>query len=750
MLPIIDPNQPIAIDIETCDPELHSTAPGFISNVGFIAGIAIAAKEGSWYIPIHHKKGKNYDEKEVVAWLNEICSADTEKIFHNAQYDVGWLKHLGVELHGKLFDTMLAAPLLNENRFSYTLDSLGKIYCNEGKYEEALKMAVAEEFDKVKTRKTIIRLKENSECNDYKPFINAKKRVSQFFDIWPEEVKQRYEVLGYEISKNGQELFVVPCRRQKDIKSLLWAVDAEDMGTYPIQDVELTYKLYHIFKKELQKEQLVSLFDMESELTLPLMEMRSRGVRIDMKKAIELDKKYSQQLETNQLTLDSIVGFPVNVNAESDLVKICHKFGLEYTLTEKGNPCFSSEMIPKDDLGIFNLVLDIRTYMKARDTYIRGYIFGKTIDGWLHGQYNQLKSDDGGTITGRLSSSDPNMQNLPNPKLSEIGKEIRSLFIPDTNDERWLSLDYSGQEPKMLVHVILKFNAQQEKIARGESLEEYVPGASLAKTEKFSGRNADFHTAVSEICMRKEYMLYGKNPEGDDFKKDVKAFRQKAKSIGLGVMYGSGNKKVAEEMTKKRFPMTTEEAKDIRLNIYEGVPFLKFASDTFMNLASSRGYIKTILGRRGRFDTWECPIRNDKIAKKLNFANMGFQNKKDAMDWYNQHKEELQSDLEMPRRARTYKALNKFIQGSSADQTKTAMVHLYKRGDLTLNALDIFYRRIGIEPPNFKTQVHDEINVSIKNGEDPKWYQDIMEHCLPLMVEVVADPVVCNKWSEAK
>ena len=137
MLPIIDPNQPMAIDLETCDPELKFTAPGFISKVGFVAGIAIHAKEGSWYIPIGHKKGNNYDKEEVVRWLNHVVSADTDKVFHNGQYDIGWLKSVGVELHGRVFDTMLAAPLLDENRFSYQLDALGKSYFGEGKFEES-------------------------------------------------------------------------------------------------------------------------------------------------------------------------------------------------------------------------------------------------------------------------------------------------------------------------------------------------------------------------------------------------------------------------------------------------------------------------------------------------------------------------------------------------------------------------------------------------------------------------------------
>ena len=343
----------------------------------------------------------------------------------------------------------------------------------------------------------------------------------------------------------------------------------------------------------------------------------------------------------------------------------------------------------------------------------------------------------------------PNMQNMPNPKSSQIGKDIRGLFIPDNKNEMWLSMDYSGQEPKMLVHTAILLDDHYKSISTQEK-DEYIPGGALARTEEFRGRSADFHTAVSKICMKREFEIAHHIYTEDELRIAAKEFRIKAKSIGLGTMYGSGDRKIAEEMTKKGFPMTSVEAHGIRENIYAGVPFLNYLNRRLMDIAANRGYIKTILGRRGHFDLWECPIWDDDEKEAANGANLNFKSRQDAFEWYNKNKETY-TTMRRPQRAYTYKALNKYIQGSSADQTKTAMLHLYKRGNLSLNALDIYYRRIpDFEPPKFKTQVHDEINVSITKDEKASWYQDIMEHCIPLKVEVVADPVICTRWSEAK
>ena len=126
----------IAVDLETKDPNLTTLGPGWCRDDGYIIGYAVAAGDFVGYFPVRHKSG-NLPEKTVVNWLKkQLATPHIEKVMHNCMYDLGWLRWAGIEVQGKIIDTMIAAPLLNEHRRYYNLNSLSGEYLGEWKNEK--------------------------------------------------------------------------------------------------------------------------------------------------------------------------------------------------------------------------------------------------------------------------------------------------------------------------------------------------------------------------------------------------------------------------------------------------------------------------------------------------------------------------------------------------------------------------------------------------------------------------------------
>ena len=128
----------IAIDLETRDPELKSKGSGSVIGVGEIVGFAVAVEGYKGYFPIAHEQGPNMDRKKTIEWFKDICESPATKIFHNAMYDVCWIRKLGIKINGLILDTMIASSLIDENRFSYTLNTLSWHHLSKGKNEKKL------------------------------------------------------------------------------------------------------------------------------------------------------------------------------------------------------------------------------------------------------------------------------------------------------------------------------------------------------------------------------------------------------------------------------------------------------------------------------------------------------------------------------------------------------------------------------------------------------------------------------------
>jgi DNA polymerase I-like protein with 3'-5' exonuclease and polymerase domains len=312
-------------------------------------------------------------------------------------------------------------------------------------------------------------------------------------------------------------------------------------------------------------------------------------------------------------------------------------------------------------------VLRLRELDKAHNTFIDS-ILKHSYKGRIHCELHQLRNDDGGTVTGRFSSSNPNLQQIPS-RDPEIKKMIRGLFIPEEG-EKWGSFDYSSQEPRLLVHycgVVNKGNPTVDNII-----------------EQYQQDDVDFHQMVADMA---------------------NISRKEAKTVNLGIMYGMGKQKLANTLDIK-----LEEANELLDTYHRKVPFVKQLADQVMSRAQKMGRVRTVLGRSCRFDMWEPktfgynqPLKFEEAEKKY---GPGI------------------------RRAFTYKALNRLIQGSAADQTKKAMVDCYNEGLVPL------------------LTVHDELCFSISSQKQANKITEIMERGLELNVPSKVDQELGNDWGE--
>ena len=597
--------QQVAIDLETHDPEIKNLGGGWATNKGFVVGVAISFEGFDGYFPVRHERGGNFSEEEVKKWLVKLFKEDPIVICHNAVYDLGWLRRWGVECNvTKVYDTLIAAPLVDENRYSYSLDSLSKDYLGERKQGNLL-----EEFGK----------------------------------------EHGFKAIEY--------MHMVP---------------VEIAGVYAEQDTRLTLKLWEFLRVEIQKQGLTDIFNLETDLLRLLLEMRWKGVRVDLEKAEKTKKFFKSEEEKIYQNIKKETGIDIgssDIYAAASLQKIFDKLGEKYELTEKNKQAkISNTLMRESDNPLIQSISIAREYNKAHTTFIDS-ILKHQVDGRIHAEINQLKGEYGGTVSGRLSMNNPNLQQVP-ARNEAIGPKIRSLFLPEEG-EKWASLDYSQQEPRLLVHY-----AQKHGLEGAETL------------IKFFHEGKDFHQVTAEMAG---------------------ISRKEAKTIGLGLMYGMGIAKLADSLD-----ISPDQAKALKKKYNDNVQFLNNIIVRATRYTEQNGFINTLLGRRCRFELWE---NKDFYDKRM----MSYENAKKTWAW-NEMK-----------RAGTYRALNRLIQGSAADQTKKAMVDLWKN--------------LGVIP---MIQIHDELNVSIANETQVKEIKEIMESAVELHVPVKCDAEIGDNWGEIK
>jgi len=590
----------ISIDLETKDPQLKSHGSGSIVGRGCVTGIAVAVDGWKGYYPIAHEGGGNMDKDVVLKWVKDLLLTDSDKIFHNAMYDVCWLRAMGFKINGRIIDTMIATSLIDENRGRYDLNSVCKDYIHESKNEYALQEA-------------------------------AKS--------WGVDPKQ--------------EMYKLP---------------AIYVGEYAEKDAELTLKLWQACKHELQTQDVWNIFDLETALTPCLIDMRFKGVRVDIEEAERLKKMMGQEEKNLLKQIKTETGIEVQIWAAASIATVFDKLKEPYERTLKTQaPSFTKNFLANHTHPIVKKIAEAREINKAHTTFI-DTIIKHVHRGRIHADINQLRGDNGGTITGRFSYSNPNLQQIP-ARNKDLGPIIRRIFIPEKK-HRWGCFDYSQQEPRLVTHYALLQNLYGvDKMA-----------------DAYKENNVDFHKIVAEMA-------------------DIP--RSQAKTINLGLFYGMGKAKLQASLG-----VSKEKAEELLAKYHTEVPFVKQLLQSVMRRAQERGQIRTLLGRLCRFHLWEP--NSFGIHKAMT------------------HEAALREHGPGIKRAYTYKALNKLIQGSAADMTKKAMIELHKEGII----------------PHI--QVHDELDISIKDDKQAKQIVNIMESAVELEIPNKVDYESGDNWGEIK
>jgi len=880
----------IAIDLETYDPNLTTLGPGWVRGDGYIVGVAVAAGDYCGYFPMRHQNGHNLDPKMVMKWLQkQVATPHIDKIMHNATYDAGWLLAEGVNIQGRIVDTMITGAIVDENRMSYSLNNLGRDYIDMRKDERLLRAAAKE---------------------------------------W-----------GF------------------DPKSDMWRLPPGYVGGYAEQDAVMTLKLWERLRIELDKQELWNIWELETALIPLMLQMRQRGVRVDLDGADRAQTFLRQRTVELRGKLKAMSGVDVDPWAASSVANMFTALNLDYPKTEAGAPSFTKQFLMAHPHEACQTLVRLREFSKADGTFIET-IQRHAHKGRIHCEFHQLRSDDGGTVTGRFcvaadtlietqrgpvpivqvkprrdfalthlgrfqqirhliykgeeemvalrvssgmvikctrnhrvmtvsgwrrvgdltvgqeitgvdfeaglsqrgalpedgghvlvgrkadnsrgcdlrvrdishsasgnksrlverqtqggtglevlsleageeepngwevsgpasqlqgssvlrplrvcvgaetrlvhwptgvqahlraqrchgsdawaygspggfgrsshrrepsqqssgqlgvgdggsppyvartvtveaieplgiaqvwdievetdhsyvahglihhnSSSNPNLQQIP-ARDPEIKALIRGLFLPE-DGERWGSFDYSSQEPRLLVH----FAASLGPSLKHDMVDDIVAA--------YHTGNVDLHQMVADFAG---------------------LTRKVAKVVNLGIMYGMGKAKLANELD-----ISPDEAGQILDTHHTKVPFVKGLAEAASNHAQRHGVIRTILGRRCRFDMWEPKTFGYNRPLPLEEA-----------------RKEYGMNL---RRAFTYKALNKLIQGSAADQNKKAMLDCFKEGLVPM------------------LTVHDELCFSISSDQQAYQVTEIMEHGLDSVMKVPSkvDVALVANWGE--
>lgn len=504
----------ISVDIESKDPNLIEKGTGVYRKDGYPIGVSLSNGEISEYYPLRHPDTTEEERTKNLAYIKDQLSMPNGKIFANGLYDLDWLENYeGMKVSGPLHDVQIAEPILDEYRKSYSLNSLSESYLGRQKAT----------------------------------------------DIPAEYAKER----GWGLSSKGTATH------------LLWRMPCHVVSEYAKEDTNLTYKVFQKQKERLADENLMDIYDMEMSLYPLLLQMKRVGVRLDEAKLCKTGLSLSDMRYDLQEELNYLAGFSINPNSSRDLEKLFLSKGVPISYKDpteamiskgvfKGNPSFEKRVLGRIDHPIAKKILEFRHINTLLTMFLQPYP-ELMVDGRLHCQFNPLRSDEFGTVSGRFSSSNPNLQQVSGKEEEDYihtdsyilnGMIIRKLFIPEEGCD-WVKYDWSQIEYRLIAHY-----------ARGE-------GADAIRQRYSEDPHTDYHEEMGKMT-------------GLDNRKTVK-------TLNFGAAYGMGWKKMASQ-----YGWNADEAQSVYEMYHKKVPFVKETSNMVSTKAKRVGYIRTILGRRAR------------------------------------------------------------------------------------------------------------------------------------------------------
>lgn len=509
----------LCIDIETKDPNLIKMGPGTHRKDGHICGVSVGVvHEGleiGKYIPLRHCDITDEVSAKNQSLVRTILKAPNEHLGANIIYDLEWLNHEGYETGTqRSHDVQYAEPLLNEYSHSYNLNTVAQKYGVGQK-----KTSVLEEYHKM---------------------------------------------MGF---------------KGKAIENL-WRMPSTIAAEYAVEDALLPLKIFKEQKLELERQNMMELYHMEVDLIPLLLKMRKQGVRLDMplleKTIFQVTEKHFDLKEQLFQWADT----EFNPGSSSQLSKLFDARGIPYPrnaptplMKEAGKP--GNPKLDKESLSVIaknhpiaQTILDYRHFDTLINMFLHPYL-NMQVNGRLYCSFHPLRSDDYGTVSGRFSSSKPNLQQVSaktegseddvdessNVQDELKGQIVRQLFIPESG-RRWAKLDYSQIEYRIMAHY-----------ATGK-------GSNELKEKYRSDKNTDFHKIIEEL---------------------MSVDRRTAKRLNFGGAYGMG-----VETTARKFGWTMDQAELFILTYHNSAPYVKATRKAVTDAAKRRGYIFTLANRKAR------------------------------------------------------------------------------------------------------------------------------------------------------